>query len=71
VVALVSQRDELRGLLDAYRAKAGRLGAAEDPGLAQLYAQVRELLWTAPCDLRVASAAVTSYQQAVLAIGAR
>jgi len=71
VVSLVSQRDELRGLLDAYRAKAGRLGAAEDPGLARLYAEVRELLWTAPCDLRVASAAVTSYQQAVLAIGAR
>jgi hypothetical protein len=71
VVSLVSQRDELRGLLDAYRAKAGRLGAAEDPGLARLYAEVRELLWSAPCDLRVASAAVTSYQQAVLAIGAR
>jgi hypothetical protein len=71
LVSLVSQRDELRGLLDAYRAKAGRLGAAEDPGLARLYSQVRELLWTAPCDLRVAAAAVTSYQQAVLAIGAR
>jgi hypothetical protein len=71
LVSLVSQRDELRGLLDAYRAKAGRLGAAEDPGLARLYNQVRELLWTAPCDLRVAAAAVTSYQQAVLAIGAR
>jgi hypothetical protein len=71
LVSLVSQRDELRGLLDAYKAKAGRLGAAEDPGLARLYAQVRELLWTAPCDLRVAAAAVTSYQQAVLAIGAR
>jgi len=71
LVSLISQRDELRGLLDAYRAKAGRLGAAEDPGLARLYNQVRELLWTAPCDLRVAAAAVTSYQQAVLAIGAR
>jgi hypothetical protein len=69
VVSLLSQRDELRGLLDAYRAKAGRLGAAEDPGLAGLYDQARALLWTAPCDLSVASAAVTSYQQAVLALG--
>jgi len=69
VVSLLSQRDELRGLLDAYKAKAARLGAAEDSGLARLYDQTRELLWTSPCDLTVASAAVTSYQQAVLAFG--
>jgi hypothetical protein len=69
VVSLLSQRDELRGLLDAYKAKAGRLGAAEDSGLARLYDQARGLLWTAPCDLSVASAAVTTYQQAVLALG--
>ena len=71
VVALLSKRDELRGLLDAYKAKAGRLGAAEDPDLARLYDQTRELLWTAPCDLTAAADAVTRYQQAVLAIGAR
>ncbi|MBV9448371.1 MAG: hypothetical protein JO345_21000 [Streptosporangiaceae bacterium] len=71
VVTLLSKRDELRGLLDAYKAKAGRLGAAEDPDLARLYDQTRELLWTAPCDLTAAADAVTRYQQAVLAIGAR
>jgi hypothetical protein len=70
-VSLLSQRDELRGLMDAYKAKAARLGAAEDPGLARLYGQARDLLWTAPCDLVAAAAAVTSYQQAVLGIGAR
>jgi hypothetical protein len=71
VVALLSRRDELRGLLDAYKAKAARLGAAEDPGLAARYDQARELLWTAPCDLTAAADAVNGYQQAVLAIGAR
>jgi hypothetical protein len=71
LVSLLSQRDELRGLLDAYKAKAARLGAAEDAVLSRLYDEARALLWTAPCDLGAASAAVTSYQQAVLAIGAR
>ena len=71
LVSLLSQRDELRGLLDAYKAKAARLGAAEDSSLAGLYDNARALLWTAPCDLTAAAAAVTSYQQAVLAIGAR
>ncbi len=71
VVSLLGKRDELRGLLDAYKAKAARLGAAEDPDLSRMYDQTRDLLWTAPCDLDVAAAAVAAYQQAVLAIGAR
>jgi hypothetical protein len=65
--ALLGKREELRGLLDAYQAKAARLGAAEDPGLAARYQQARDLLWAAPCDLAVAAAAVTHYQQVVLA----
>jgi hypothetical protein len=69
VVALLGQRDELRGLIDAYRAKAARLGAAEDPALAERYDRARDLLWTAPCDLAAAADAVTGYQQAVLALG--
>jgi hypothetical protein len=63
---LLGRRDELRGLLDAYRAKAGRLGAAEDSVLEASYRQAHDLLWTAPCDLVAAAAAVTGYQQAVL-----
>jgi len=66
---LLGRRDELRGLLDAYRAKAGRLGAAEDTVLDASYRQAHDLLWTAPCDLAAASAAVTGYQQAVLRLG--
>ena len=68
---LLGRRDELRGLLDAYQAKAARLGAAEDTALTVRYQEARELLWTAPCDLAAASAAVTGYQQAILAFGGR
>jgi hypothetical protein len=63
--AALGRRDELRGLLGAYKAKASRLGAAEDRDLAERYDQARNLLWTAPCDLAVAAAAVTGYQQAI------
>ena len=59
---LLDRRAELRGRLDAYRAKAGQLGHAEDAALAGLYRAARELLWTAPCDLAVATRAVGSYQ---------
>jgi len=69
VVDTLSRRDELRGLLGAYQAKAARLGAAEDPGLTERYNYARGLLWTAPCDLAAAANAVTGYQQAVLALG--
>jgi hypothetical protein len=70
-VALLDRRDELRGLLDAYRARAARLGAAEDTELEAGYELARDLLWTAPCDLAAAADAVTGYQQAVLALSGR
>ena len=71
VVAAIGKRDELRGLLGAYKAKAARLGAVEDPGLAERYDRARDLLWTAPCDLTAAEAAVAGYQQAVLGVQPR
>lgn len=58
-------RAELRGRLDAYRAKVARHGMAEDPLLIERYDQARRLLWSAPCDLRAAEHAVLRYQQAV------
>jgi hypothetical protein len=69
VLGALSRRDELRGLLGAYQAKAARLGAAEDPGLTDRYDRAHGLLWTAPCDLEAAADAVTGYQQAVLTLG--
>ncbi|WP_067451202.1 hypothetical protein [Actinomadura macra] len=64
---LLDRRGELRGRLEAYRAKAARIGMAEDETLTRLYGQARDLLWTAPCDLRAATVAVAEYQRAIRA----
>jgi hypothetical protein len=64
--ALLDRRAELRGLLEAYQAKAARCGGAEDSELDERHGRARDLLWTAPCDLPSAADAVTAYQQAVL-----
>jgi hypothetical protein len=68
---LLDRRDELRGLLDAYHARASHLGAAEDRDLSARYERARGLLWTAPCDLPEAADAVTAFQQAVLELAQR
>jgi hypothetical protein len=65
---LLGRRDELRGRLDAYRAKAARLGYAEDERLTEAYGRARDLLYVAPCDLRGATRAVFAYQQALAAL---
>jgi hypothetical protein len=70
VTAPLAVRAELRGRLDAYRAKVARLGMAEDPLLIERYDQARRLLWSAPCDLAAADRTVQRYQQAVAEIGA-
>ncbi|MFE2095863.1 MULTISPECIES: hypothetical protein [unclassified Streptomyces] len=64
VTAPLAVRAELRGRLDAYRAKVARHGLAEDPLLIERYDSARRMLWSAPCDLRVAEQAVLRYQQA-------
>lgn len=64
VTAPLAVRAELRGRLDAYRAKVARHGLAEDPLLIERYDAARRMLWSAPCDLRAAEQAVLRYQQA-------
>ncbi|MGA4848911.1 hypothetical protein ACOBQB_22635 [Streptomyces sp. G5(2025)] len=64
VTAPLAVRAELRGRLDAYKAKVARHGHAEDPLLVERYDAARRMLWSAPCDLRVAEQAVLRYQQA-------
>ncbi|MDB1086745.1 hypothetical protein PJ985_04085 [Streptomyces sp. ACA25] len=64
VTAPLAVRAELRGRLDAYKAKAARLGRAGDPMLTERYDVARRMLWSAPCDLRVAEQAVRRYQEA-------
>ncbi|MFF7367331.1 hypothetical protein [Streptomyces tricolor] len=63
VTAPLAVRAELRGRLDAYKAKVARHGLAEDPLLVERYDAARRMLWSAPCDLRVAEQAVLRYQQ--------
>ncbi|MFJ5894810.1 hypothetical protein ACIQFZ_04925 [Streptomyces sp. NPDC093064] len=64
VTAPLAVRAELRGRLDAYKAKVARHGLAEDPLLVERYDAARRMLWSAPCDLRVAEQSVLRYQQA-------
>ncbi|MFU8850189.1 hypothetical protein ACNAW0_04255 [Micromonospora sp. SL1-18] len=60
---LLQRRAELRGRLDAYRARAGRLGLAEHAALAQLHRAAQDLLYTSPCDLPAATRATVAYQR--------
>ncbi|MET8676326.1 hypothetical protein ABZW18_01655 [Streptomyces sp. NPDC004647] len=64
VTAPLAVRAELRGRLDAYKAKVARHGMAEDPLLLERYDAARRMLWSAPCNLRAAEHAVLRYQQA-------
>ncbi|MBW6435468.1 hypothetical protein KZ829_17150 [Actinoplanes hulinensis] len=64
---LLAERNELRGRLDAYRAKALSRGLGEDPGLGPLAETARDALFSAPCDLTTARAAVDAYQDALSA----
>ncbi|WP_338320842.1 hypothetical protein, partial [Streptomyces lonarensis] len=63
VTAPLAVRAELRGRLDAYRAKAARLGLGD---AAPLYDAARRTLWSAPCNLRTAEQLVRTYQEATL-----
>jgi hypothetical protein len=61
----LAARDELRGRLDAYRAKAQAQGRAEDPELDRLYGEASDVLFSAPCDLDVAETRVAAFQRAL------
>lgn len=62
---LLDRRLELRGRLDAYRAKAGGLGFGEDLALSGLHRKAHEQLYTIPCDLQAATVAVNEYRKAL------
>ncbi len=63
--APVVRRNDLRGLLEAYRAKAAVRGHAEDPSLTPLYGLARDALYVGPCDVDAAEARVQEYLAAV------
>jgi hypothetical protein len=61
--APVEARNELRGRLDALKAKARAYGIAEDDRLAELARQAEALLYTRPVSLDRAAAAVVAYEK--------
>ncbi len=62
---LLDRRAELRGRLDAYRAKAAGNRLEEHDVLSKLHTAAHQLLYTAPCDLPAATKAVFAYQKAL------
>jgi hypothetical protein len=65
----VARRDELRGVLEAYRAKAQQIGLAESMELDACYEEARAPLYLAPCDVERAAQLVAEYRRAVTSLG--
>lgn len=63
--APIRARNELRGRLDAYRAKAQQVGRLEDTEASGAYDRARRVLYTAPTDLVTATELVQRYQNFV------
>jgi len=57
------ERDQLRGLVDAYRAKAHGLGLDEDDDVTAAYERAQGALYVAPTDLTKARKLVERYQR--------
>ncbi len=66
--AVLARRDELRGLLHAFRDKAAASGHGESADLEPLLRGAERVLWSAPCDLDVAEQLVSDYTRAVNAL---
>ena len=64
-VGLTDRHAELRGRFAAYRARAARLGVAEEPEVRALDEQVRALLDGGPVDLRALTPALVAYRARV------
>lgn len=61
----IEKRDELRGVLTAYQAKAQAIGLTESLELAELYAGAQDVLYSAPCDLALAEQRLALFQRAI------
>ena len=62
----LERRDELRGLLGAYRAKAGAVGLAENDEIDALWRAAQDVLYEAPCNVEEAELRVTALQRAIV-----
>jgi hypothetical protein len=65
-LAPIEERNQLRGLLDAYRAKAAKHGLAENRELARIFGRAQTTLYTAPTDLNHARELVLLCQARLL-----
>ncbi|MFG1901394.1 trypsin-like serine peptidase [Micromonospora carbonacea] len=65
LTARAAEHQQLRGLLDAHRARAVAGGLTEHRGIGRSYRQAHDLLWAGPCDLTEAADAVHAYAEAV------
>lgn len=63
--APLTERDDLRGLLQAFRDKAGDHGIGERADIDAAYQAAKDVLWSAPCDLVSARALTQAYSTAV------
>lgn len=64
--ALVHRRNKLRGTLRLHRQLAVSHGFDEDRRLSRYYRVARDVLWRAPCDLRLAQTAVDNYYDEIM-----
>jgi hypothetical protein len=65
--ARTERRDELRGLLGAYRAKAVAVGLAEDLEVDEVYEAAQDELYSSPCDLDASEQKVAELRRAIRA----
>jgi hypothetical protein len=61
--APLNERDELRGRLQAFAAKAAATGRADDSVVAAAYDRAYSVLWSAPCPIPQARELVLAYQR--------
>jgi hypothetical protein len=61
VESALARREELRGRLNGYKARAARYGLVEDVRLAKLYREAHDALWRGRCDLAKAASLVEQY----------
>lgn len=66
--AALERRDELRGRLDAYRAKALQVGVGSDPLVTEAHRAAQTVLRAEPVDLERAEALVQVYRSALAAL---
>jgi hypothetical protein len=65
--ARTERRDELRGLLGAYRAKAESAGLAENLEVDKSYLAAQDHLFVSPCDLETSERLVTEFSHVIRA----